>query len=203
MLRVNQPSAAPDKPNPQQSLGCRETPAEGSLFLGNRFGVQERLGIHARPRKQVSQGRSELVSWGLCSCAPPGKPFAPEKDCKRHHPHEAPRRQRRFENQSDEWKNCQQQPSTKSLCPPNAGGTFRVVKQPASPGLDCIIVCNFSIHRNLAIKKYQPPRRNVLRALSPSLTNFTMTAIGHRRICKYQEVVVSKKSCNALSRSSV
>src|SRR5216117_1106412 len=110
MLRVSQPSAAPDEPNAEQHLGCGEAPAEKSSFLGNRFVVQKSLGIHARPCNQVSQGRTKFVPWGLCSCAPPAQPFASEKDCKRHHPHECPCGQRRLENQSDERKNCQWQP---------------------------------------------------------------------------------------------
>src|SRR5204863_5402268 len=52
----------------------------------------------------------------------------------------------------------------------------------------CILIWNFSIHRNQSLKKFQPPRPSALSALSPSLKNLAMMLLGHWRACIYQAV---------------
>src|SRR6266542_7012753 len=95
------------------------------------------------------------------------------------------------------------QPSAKPPCHRHAEGTFPVVKQPTLRRLHYTCIWNFRIHRNIPSKKFQPPRPITFSALSPSLTNLTMALLGHLRTCRYQEVVVSKKSRSARNRSSV
>src|SRR5206468_8025456 len=61
----------------------------------------------------------------------------------------------------------------------------------------------YSQKYNFKRKGFQPPRPSAFSALSPSLTNRTITLLGHCRTCMYQAVVVSKKSRSAFNRSSV
>jgi hypothetical protein len=46
-----------------------------------------------------------------------------------------------------------------------------------------LCICNFSIHRNMYLKKFSyAPRPRTFSTLSPSFTNRTMALVGHWRI---------------------
>jgi hypothetical protein len=206
-----------------RATGLRAGPEVGApiprfmVRMSPTYGVrayQKLLRIHSRPAQQIRQRSSDARAQAAFHRLPPSHPFAPHENRNGHHPHESPSRQCRSQHQSNHGQQGQRQPiqplmmrSCAGTCVPSAvsspGNPTIVVKHPILCGCRNVNIRNFSNHRSFTSKKFQPPRPRVLSVLSPSLTNFAIMELGHRRTCIYQAEVVSKKSSSIFNLSSV